>query len=141
MSYYAPLHKFPPSVTRDYNVVQGVSHPSDLSTQVIRNYNVRYVTVENSSPHNPIGISIANSFEMTPIPPIKFSLAPGEIRHLAINTIGGQMQYIHIIDLNSKKHVGDPYAFRTDSNQFVLRDGINKWFVTPYKRASYNAAH
>lgn len=138
---YVPVGKLRQGIVRDYNVAQGVSHPSDLTHQIIRDYNIRYVTVENSSVDTPMGVSIAESFEKYPPPPINFSLAPGEIRHIGINTIGSKMQYLHMIDLTSNIHVGDPYAFRTDANQFVLRHGINKWNVQPFKRASYNAAH
>ncbi len=122
----------------DYNVAQGTSHPSDLTHQIIRDYNIRYVTVENSS-SRPIGVAITGVLSTDDIPPINFSLAGGEIRHLGINSPGGPMQYIHIIDLKTKRHVGDPYAFRTDANQFVLRDGIAKWFVQAFKRPSYRA--
>jgi hypothetical protein len=131
----------PTSVVRDYNVAQGVTHPSDLTTQIIRDYNIRYVTIENSSPTTPLAVSIADSWEMEPPPPIKFTLAMGEIRHIGINTIGEPMQYIHMFSLLNKKYLGEPYPLRTDANQFVLREGINKWFVSPFRRPSYNAAH
>jgi hypothetical protein len=139
INFKTPVQRFPPSMVRDYNISQGVSNPADLSFQIMRDINMRYVTVENSSTSSAIGIAIANSYEKQPVPPIKFSLAPGEIRHIGINTIGEQMQYLHMIDLSSRNHVGDPYAFRTDANQFVLREGINKWFVQPFHRPSYSA--
>lgn len=129
------------NVTRDYNIAQGVSHPSDLSNHILRDINIRYVTVENSSPENFVGIAVTDAHYMTPIPPIKFSLAPGEIKHLGINTIGEPMQYIHMLNLRTGLYLGDPQPFRTDANQFVLRDGINKWFVDTFHRPSYNAAH
>lgn len=127
------------NIVRDYNVAQGVTHPSDLTIQPIRDINMRYVTIENSS-LNSISISITESPDMNPVPPINFRLIGGEIRHLGINTIGEQMQYIHMIDTVTNKHVGSPAPFRTDSNQFVLRDGINKWWVSCFHRPSYNPA-
>lgn len=139
INFKVPVDRFPPSMARSYNKAQGVSNPADLSFQIMRDINMRYVTVENSSTSSAIGIAIANSYEMQPMPPIKFALAPGEIRHIGINTIGEHMQWLHMIDLATKNHVGDPYAFRTDSNQFVLREGINKWFVQPFHRPSYSA--
>jgi len=130
----------PINQVRDYNVSQGTTHPSDLTHQILRDYNIRYVTVENSSPNNPVGVAITASKSVFQTPPISFSLAPGEIRHIGINSIGSPMQFIHILSLETGKHIGDPFAFRTDSNQFVLRDGINKWHVQPFKRPSYRAA-
>lgn len=124
---------------RDYNLSQGTTHPSDLTHQIIRDYNIRYVTIENSSPENGVGIAISDDYTMTVTPPVNFTLAPGEIRHIGINPPGSPMQYVYIIDLDTRARVGDPYAFRTDSNQFVLRDGINKWFIQPFKRPSYRA--
>ena len=124
---------------RDYNIAQGTSHPSDLTHQIIRDYNIRYVTVENSSVE-PIGVAITDSQLQNQTPPINFTLAGGEIRHIGINTIGGPMQFIHTIDLSSHRHVADPYPFRTDANQFVLRHGIAKWFIQAFKRSSYRAS-
>jgi len=141
INFKVQVDRLPPSMVRDYNTAQGVTHPSDLTQQVIRDINMRYVTVENSSPYTPVGIAIANSFDKTPTPPLKFVLAPGEIRHLGINTIGEQMQYIHILNLRSGIHMGEPYPFRTDGNQFVLREGINEWFVQAFKRATYRASY
>jgi hypothetical protein len=139
INFKVPVNRYNPSIVRDYNIAQGVSNPSDLAPQIIRDINIRYITVENSSTENAIGISIANSYEMNPMPPIKFSLSPGEIRHIGINPPGEQLQWVHMIDLVTKNHVGDPYALRTDANQFVLRDGINKWWVQAFKRSSYTA--
>ena len=133
--------RVPLGVVRDYNVAQGYTHPSDSTHQIIRDINLRYVTVENSSPYTPVGIAIADSWEIHPIPPINFSLAPGEIRHIGINPFGENMQYIHILDLKTKRHIGQPSEFRTNSNQFVLREGINKWFVDYFRRPSYTASH
>lgn len=132
-----PRDKIIPGQVIDYNIAQGVTHPADLSYQTIRNYNVRLVSVENSSPHTPVGISITNSFDTDPTPPIKFSLAPGEIRHVGINSIGEPMQYLHILDLTTKVHLGEVQPFHTNANQFVLREGINKWFIANFRSAGY----
>jgi hypothetical protein len=147
INFQTNVDRFTPSVVLDYNVLQGVTHPADLTVQPIRNYNFRYVTIENSSPDEYMGISIMDSFDRTPTPPVKFILAPGEIRHIGINTIGEQIQWLHMLDIikNPKGetiivHAGDPYAFRTDANSFVLRDGINKWWVQAFHRPSYNAS-
>jgi hypothetical protein len=140
INYRVPTEEIPRGMVRDYNIAQGVTHPSDLTTRIVRDINMRYVTVENSSQHTPMGIGIAESFERFPQPPIKFSVGPGEIRHIGINSIGEQIQWLHMLDLQTGYHVGDPYAFRTDANQFVLREGINKWFVSPFHRATYRAS-
>jgi len=132
--------RVPINQVRDYNMAQGVSHPSDLSYQIIRDINIRYITIENSSQIYPVGIAITDSPYEFHVPPINFSLAPGEIRHLGINTIGGPMQYIHILNLETGKHLGPSYPTETNSNQFVLREGINQWFVHPFHRSTYRAA-
>src|ERR1700758_3116610 len=109
INFNVPVYQFGPNPVRDYNIAQGVSHPADLSVQIIRDYNIRYVTVENSSTTTSVGVSIVESFNKTPVPPIKFLLVPGEIRHVGINTIGEQMQYLHILDLKTGLHIGEPY--------------------------------
>lgn len=128
------------NIVRDYNISQGVSHPSDLSPQIVRNINLRYVTVENSSPFAPISIAITDSERTRQIPPINFSLGPGAVKHIGINQPGEPMQFIHMLSYETGKYLGDPYPFRTDANQFVLRHGINKWFVDAFYRAGYRAA-
>jgi hypothetical protein len=128
------------NVARDYNVLQGVTHPTDLSNRPPNDINLRHVSITNSSTNKFIGIGIAESYFLNPTPPIKFYLAPGEIRHLAVNTIGEPIQYIHIIDLKTNLHVGEAYPFRTNANSFVLRDGINKWFVQGFWEPSYRSS-
>lgn len=127
------------NIVRDWDKSQGVTHATDLSSQILRDYNVRYVTVENSSPF-PIGVGIT-SYLTGPVPPIKFSLGSGEIKHLALNTQGGPTQYLWILDLETGKVVNNPTPFQRISNSFVLRHGLNKWFVQYYSRPSYAAAH
>jgi hypothetical protein len=125
------------NIVRDYNVFQGTVHPSD--NQIIRDYNIRYITIENSSA-KPVGIAISEDQYSHPVG-INLSLAGGEIRHLGINSIGSPMQYIHIIDLSNKTSLGTPSPFRTDGNQFVLRETVgDRWFVQVFKRPSYRAA-
>lgn len=135
MQFNIPLNK-----VSDYNVLQGVSHPSDLTNQIVRDINTRYITIENSSPTMDVGIAITTSYMTNHVPQISFKLAPGEIRHVGINSPGGPLQSVHMINLQTKYWLGDPYPLRTDANQFVLRHGINKWFVQSFVRPSYRAA-
>lgn len=72
-----------------------------------------------------------------PLPTIQFVLEGGEIKELGINSQGETMQFIHLLDPVTKKHVGMPSPFRTDCQSFVLRDGINGWFVHAFKTAGY----
>jgi len=122
----------------DYNKIQGCTHPTDLSYQILRDPNVRLISVQNSGTR-PVGIAIM-SYLSGPNPPILFSLAGGEIKQLGINSQGGPPQYIHLLDLETKKLVGAPTILRRDANDFVLRDGVNKWWVQPFSHPSYAAA-
>jgi hypothetical protein len=122
----------------DYNKIQGTTHPTDLHVQIIRDYNVRHVSIENSSTR-PIGIAVT-TYVSGPTPPILHSLAPSEIKHLGINSQGGPPQYLWILDLDTKKVVGKPSILRRDANSFVLRDGVNKWWVQFFKFPSVAAA-
>lgn len=124
-------------IVRDYNKVQGCSNPTDLTTQIVRDINVRYVTVENSSPHS-IGVAVM-PYVSGPTPPIRFLLHGGEIKHLAINSQGDDPQAIWLIDPKTKRLAGDPTLFHRHVNSFVLRDGVNKWWVQFFSRPSYRA--
>lgn len=134
MDWYKPKYAY--NIVRDFNKDQGTTNPSDLNIQMWRDLNVRYITVENSS-ERPVSVAIATYLCGGPTPVPQMTLGPGEIRHVAINDTTGPAQFIHIIDPETRKAVGSPTVLRTDANQFVLRDGINKWFVTPFRRSRY----
>ena len=124
----------------DYNVLQGVSHPSDLSTRIIRDINYRYITIENSSDEKTVGIAITNSMMTNHTPPIAFRLAPGEIRHLAVNSPGlSVIQAIHMIDPVNGQFLGDPSVIQSP-NSYVIRHGLNKFWIQGFTRPSYRAA-
>jgi hypothetical protein len=127
-----------PNVVRDYTMAQGYTHPTDSHVIPRRDLNVRYVTLENSS-SRPIGIAITTYCCGPPIPKLQFVLGPGEIKHLGINTHGEPMQYIHMLDPETKLPVGSPKDLQTNANQFVLRDGLQNWYIQPFKRAIYSA--
>lgn len=125
------------SKVRDWNKVQGFGSATDDSVQIRRDLNHRYVTIENSSP-NPVGIGIT-TYYCGENPKLDFVLKGGQIINLAINTIDGPMQFIHFVDIKTGKPTGSPTSFRTDSNQFVLRQGMSGWFVQTYYRPVYRA--
>lgn len=126
------------NIVRDYEKLQGVTHPTDLSYQIIRDINSRYITVENSAAR-PMGIAITD-YLSGPTPQILFTLGPGEIKHLGINSQGGPPQYIWILSVQTGLPIGAPTCLRRDVNQFVVRDGLNKAFIHFFKRPSYSAA-
>jgi len=127
------------NIVRDYDKAQGTTHPSDLSYQILRDYNIRYVNIQNSSTR-PIGVAI-QTYLSGPTPEVLFSLAGGEIKHLGINSQGGPPQFIWLLDLQTGLPVANPSPLRSNGNAFVLRDGLNKWWVSVYKFPSYAASH
>jgi hypothetical protein len=126
------------NIVRDFNKTQGVTHPSDLTNQIRRDLNCRYVTVENSG-QRPIGIGIANYYS-GPLPKMRFVMQAGEIKHLGINPQGGADQFIYLLNPSTGEPVGDPYIFDRGANSFVLRDGVNKWWVQNFYHTPYRAA-
>lgn len=127
------------NVIRDYNKLQGTTHPTDLSYQIIRDYNSRYVTVQNSAVI-PIGISIT-SYLTGKTPDILFILQGGEIKHLGLNSHNSGPQYIWLLSPKDGSPVGNPTCLKENSNDFVVRNGINKWWIQFFSRPSYSAAH
>ena len=122
----------------DYNKLQGTNNPTDLSTQILRDTNYRYVTIQNSS-YRPIGIGITTYYTGT-VPSIRFVVEPGLTRYLGINSQGEPAQYIWPLDPDTSRQVGNPSILSSISNDFVLRDGINGWTVQNFTRPSYRAA-
>jgi len=125
------------NIVRNTNHVQGYTHVTDEHIQIKRDINVRPVSIENSG-QRPIGIGITTYYEGV-LPPILFILAPGEVFGISINSQGSAMQYISPLDPVTGQRVGSPAPFRTDSNQFVLRDGINNWFVQAFQRTAFRS--
>jgi len=123
-------------ICRDWRMAQGFTDVSDEITCLRRDIDIRHVAIENSSPDNAIGVGVTVYYE-GPIPKPNFRLIPGERKDIGINSIGEPMQYLWILDLKSGKPVGPPTAFRTDCNQFVLRQGLQKWFVHTFQTAGY----
>lgn len=123
------------NIVRDWNKLQGMTHPSDEHIQIRRDIDTRRVSVENSSDRD-IAIAIMPYYQ-GPIPNPQFMLRGGEIKNIAVNNVDGPIQYIHLIDPISRKIIGKPGVLRTDSNSFVLRDGINMWFVQAFKTYGY----
>lgn len=128
------------NIVRNWNHAQGYGDAPDGAYQIRRDINLRYITVENSGTR-PIGFAITNYEPSSGLtPPIRKILAPGETEHLGINSHGSFAQYLWIIDPQTRKVVGSVDCLRNNSNQFVLRDGLNKWYIHFYKMASYSAA-
>lgn len=126
---------------RDYNLLQGVSHVTDVFGRTPRDINHRHVTVENSGSKTIyIGVTL---YHTGPIPEPRFSLKPKETKEIAINSHGGDPQYIWILGyrddaISSKDYIelGPRNIFRSDSNHIVLREGLNMWFVQFFKNVA-----
>ena len=117
----------------DTNKLQGVTHPFD--TSIPRDLNTRWVSIENSS-LRPIGIAIVNYYS-GPTPVMTKLMRPGEVFNASINTVDMPDQFIHILNPDNGLPVSYPTILDRMSNQFVLRDGLNLWFVQKYRRSSY----
>ena len=122
----------------DYNKLQGTNNPTDLSTQILRDTNYRYITLQNSS-YRPIGIGITTYYTGT-VPSIRFIVEPGLTRYLGINSQGEPAQYAWPLDPETGQQVGNPSILSATSNDFVLRDGLNGWKMQKFTRPSYRAA-
>ncbi len=122
----------------DYDKLQGTTNPADLAYQIPRDIGARYITVENSG-LRPIKVAIT-TYVYGETPPALFTLHAGEIKHLGINSHGSTPQYIWILGYETGEPVSQPTLIRSNSNQLVLRDGINKWFVHFFHRPSFSAA-
>lgn len=124
------------NIVRDWNMAQGFADPSDEISYIKRDIDIRRVTVENSG-ERAIAIGITAYPPSGPVPKPNFILKGGEIKDLGINTIGGPMQYIWLLDPVNGKVVGNPAPFRTDCNQFVVRDGLNLFWVQAFQSSGF----
>jgi len=127
------------NIVRDYNEAQGTINPADLSYQIIRDYNIRQITVQNSAPR-PMAFAIT-TYLSGPTPPILSTLYPGEIEYLGINSHGSTPQYIWLLDAQTSLPIGPTTSIRSNSNDLVIRDGLNKAWIQFFRSPSYSAAH
>jgi len=136
MSRYSHQATF--NIVRDYDKAQGTTHPTDLSYQIVRDYGLRHITVQNSSTR-PIGFAIT-PYLSGPTPSILHTLAAGEIKALGINPHGSYPQYIWLLSVQTQMPTGNPTLIRSNANDLVIRDGLNKQFIQFFQRPSYAAA-
>ena len=134
MDWITPARAY--NITRDWNMAQGFSNPADETVMIRRDLDLRKVSVENSSPDNEVCCAVTTYYQ-GPLPKAQFSLECGEIKYIGINTIGGPMQYLWYLDLQTGNPLGTPTPFRTDCNQFVLRQGLNRWFVQAFQSSGF----
>ena len=125
------------NIVRDWNKAQGMTHYTDEHIQIKRDIGIRLISLQNSG-LRPVGVAIT-TYWCGQTPKIQFVMGGGEIKNIGINPYGGPMQFLHLLDLETHRPVGTPYAFRTDSNWFVLRDGLNKYYIHSFKTGAFSA--
>lgn len=124
------------NIIRDWNELQGMTHPSDSYVQPLRSVNSRYVNIQNSG-YRPISIAITLSMGGPETPNPLLTIPPGQTVHLGLNDVTGPSQFIHLLDPNTKKPVGTTTCIRRDKNTLVLRDGLQQWFVQFFHQPVY----
>lgn len=126
------------NIVKDYNMLQGFSDVSENAYTIQRDINTRCISVENSSPMSKVGIAIVNVLTHD-LPPVMKVIEPRDTLYLAINPPECTPQYLWILHPVTGKQLGTPIILETNSNQFVLREGLNNWFVQRYKRAVFRS--
>lgn len=129
----------PPNIIRNWNQVQGTTGVEDDLWKIRNDINVRHISIENSSPNHSIGIAIQTYYLLgsTEVPKLQFILRPGEIRDLAVNPHGSELQYIYLLNPQTNKMVGSPSPIQSNAQQYVVRDGINKYWIDRFKSSGY----
>ena len=127
------------NIIRNYCQVQGMTNPADAVVQPVRDLGVRSVSIENSGDRI-IGVAIMlYPFEAVrdgtaEKPDIQFWIEPRKIKYLAVNPPDCPLQFIHLFDRN-KHYIGHGGILRSDSNGFVIRDGINETWIQPFRHS------
>ena len=131
---YIPLN-----ITRDWNQVQGTTGVEDDLWKIRNSINERHISIENSSQTHPIGVAIQTYYLLSPteVPKLQFVLRPNQIKDIAINSHGSELQYIYLLNPKTNEMLGSPSPIQTDGQQYVIRDGLNKWWVHKFKNAGY----
>ena len=126
------------NIVRDFNKSQGTTHVTDLAYQILRDYHIRNVSIQNSAlDYVTVGVT---TYVTGPQPRITFTLCPGETKELGINSQGGPVQFLWLMNPSTLQLLGEPVPLNRNANEFVIRGGLNKWFVQFFKHPSYYAA-
>ena len=130
-----------PNIVKDWRVIQGVTSGTDLGQGWQPwNIHVRGITIENGS-DTPVIVVINNDINNPHKDGRSFYLEGKELKEVGINSQGGTAQFIHLFDYKTKWAVSEPTILDRTTNSFVLRNGLNKWFVHRYHRPSYFPSH
>ena len=137
---YKRFDHYPINIVREYNKVQGTTHPSDLSGQIIRDINVRYITLQNTLSQK-VAFIIKNSEQLESAESLSgdwFVIEGSQTLHLAINPHGSTAQYLLLADptIQTPKIMSNAIYLRSNANDFVIRGGINRWWVDFFARPS-----
>lgn len=125
------------NIVRNYNELQGWSRPYDTIGRPPRDINGRHISIQNSS-YQPIGVAVT-SYADGIIPPVRYTMRPGQILEISINSFGDNPQWLWLLDPVTGKPVGDINDFRSDSNTLVIRQGVNQWWVDYFWFPTYAA--
>lgn len=130
------------NITRDTLREQGMTSIGDWSVQALRRIDTRLISVQNSSPTSAVGIAFTTYLGGAgPVPKILKVLRPGEDINISVNSRGlSDTQTLWMLDPRTGHPVGVPETLKSNANAFVLRDGLQKWFIQAYRFPSYNAA-
>ena len=117
----------------DWNKAQGYEFAGDFFPR--RDINCRRISIENSGT-NPIKCAVM-LYQFGPIPPVQLTLDGGEVRYFGINPPDEESQFLWLLDIQSEKPVATPYILANNGQQFVIREGINKWWVQKFHKATF----
>lgn len=68
-----------------------------------------------------------------------FLIYANESRFLGLNPYDGPLQYMCAFDPHSGNPVGNPIEIAHNAQIFVLREGIQGWFFSPFQTAGYRS--
>lgn len=99
-----------------------------------RSLDVRYGRIENSGKSR---VGVAINLYMRDAPACRatkpsFYLNPGEVIELGLNTVSAPAQTLWLFDEKGAL-VNTPHLMKNNVNTFVLRQGMNLWYVQDYK--------
>lgn len=119
---------------RNWNLLQGYGDVSDEIVYTRRDINSRKISIENSG-YSEVLFTISPYYDKIGVNYKK--LKPHEVFYAAVNTVDDEPQYIFLISTKDKKVIGGPFQIRSDANQYVIRQGLNKWYIQPFQQSFF----
>lgn len=117
---------------KDWNRLQGLSHPYARTFYPHKTMNYRHISLENDSGKD-LYFKISGGEVLSEK---KYLLKAYSSLDIGVNCSSGSPQFITVYDTNDRELI-EPFSITSNSNQYVIKEGLNSLWIHRFQRAAY----